>query len=236
MCNKFNRPTFIAWFFFLGAFATTVGLGTWQVQRLAWKEGLIAQIEQAKKEAPLTAKDLVDDEAAMKEKNFWPVKLSGTWLHEIEYHLAPRYYKSQFGYHIIEPLQLADKRIVLINRGWIPAAKKDVGTRPHSIAVGHSTVLGLIRVGNERTPFSPANQKEKDIWFGRDIAQMADFYELKNVVPAMVDAIGEQKADTLPVPSDGAIRLRNDHLSYIITWYMIAGGILIIFVLSHRKK
>lgn len=40
----------------------------------------------------------------------------------------------------------------------------------------------------------------------------------------------------LPVPSDGTIRLRNDHLSYIITWYGIALGILVIFVVYHRKK
>lgn len=236
MSSRYHRPTFLAWFFFLGAFATTVGLGTWQVQRLEWKEGLIAEIESAKKNAPLTARDLPNEEAALKEKNFWPVKVSGTWDHSIEYHLAPRYYKSQLGYHIIEPLQLPDKRILLINRGWIPANKKDIGTRPHSMAVGRGTVFGLLRVGNERNYFTPQNQKEKNIWFGRDVKEMADFYSLKNVIPAMVDAVGEQDVETLPIPSDGTIHLRNDHLSYIITWYMIAAGILIIFVLSHRKK
>lgn len=236
MFQRYHRPSLLAWFFFLGAFITTVGLGTWQVQRLHWKEGLIAEIEAAKQNAPLTNKDLPNDEAPLKEKNFWPVKLTGTWNHEIEYHLTPRFYKSQLGYHLVEPLILPDKRVVLVNRGWVPAAKKDIATRPHSIGVGRATVKGLLRVGSERNYFTPANQPDKNVWFGRDVKDMADYYGVKHVLPAMVDAVGEQDESTLPIPSDGTIKLYNEHMSYIITWYLIALGILIIFILSHRKK
>ncbi len=236
MTSRYTRPSLIAWIFFLGAFATTVGLGTWQVQRLQWKTGLIAKIEAAKLNAPFTNKDLPSDADTLKEKNFWPVKITGTWNHEIEYHLAPRFYKNQLGYHLVEPLILPDKRVVLVNRGWIPAANKEIGTRPHSIGVGRETVTGMIRYGNERNPFTPINQKEKNIWFGRDVQQMADFYEVKNVLPVMVDAVGVQNEKKLPIPSDGAIHLRNDHATYIFTWYAIALGILVIFVLAHRKK
>lgn len=236
MTSRYTKPTLLAWILFLGAFATTMGLGTWQVQRLAWKQGLIAEIEAARTNAPLTERDLPTTEEGWKEKNFWPVKLSGTWDGSIEYHIAPRYYKSQLGYHVVQPLILKDKRVVLVNRGWIPAANKEIGTRPHSIGVGRGVVTGLIRYGNERNPFTPENQKEKNVWFGRDVKEMADFYEVKNVLPAMVDAIGEQDVKKLPVPSDGAIHLRNDHATYIITWYAIALAILVIFVLAHRKK
>ena len=234
--SRYIRPNFWAWLFFLGAFATTVGLGTWQVQRLQWKTNLINEIETAKKNAPLTAGNLPIDEAGWKEKNFWPVKLTGTWNHEIEYHLAPRYYKSQLGYHLVEPLILPDKRVVLVNRGWIPAANKEIGTRAKTIGVGRETVTGMIRYGSERNPFTPENQKKKNVWFGRDVKEMAAFYDVKNVLPAMIDQVGVQDVTKLPVPSDGAIHLRNDHLTYIITWYSIALGILVIFMLSHRKK
>lgn len=234
--SRYTRPKPLAWILFLGAFATTVGLGTWQVARLQWKENLIATIDKAAAENPLTAATLPTTEEGWKEKNFWPVKLRGTWLHEIEYHLAPRYYKSRLGYHIVTPLMLPDKRVVLVNRGWIPAANKEIGTRRETIVAGSATITGMIRYGNERNPFTPENQKEKNIWFGRDVQQMADFYEVKNVVPAMVDLVGEQDAKKLPVPSDGAIHLRNDHLTYIITWYLIALSILVIFILAHRKK
>ena len=236
MTTRYIRPTPIAWILFLGAFATTVGLGTWQVQRLAWKTDLIAEIEDAKTNAPLTARDLPTTDTEWKAKNFWPVKLTGTWNNEIEYHLAPRYYNSKLGYHVVQPLVLADKRTVLVNRGWIPADYKEIERRPRSIGVGRATVTGMIRYGSERNPFTPENQKEKNVWFGRDVQAMADFYELKNVLPAMVDAVGEQDVSTLPIPSDGAIRLRNDHATYVFTWYAIALGILVIFILAHRKK
>lgn len=235
MTSRYTRPTLIAWFFFIAAFVTTAGLGTWQVNRLQWKEGLIAEIESAKENAPLTNETLPTSDAAWKEKNFWPVEINGTWNHEIEYHLAPRYYKSKLGYHLVQPLILPDKRVVFVNRGWVPAANKDIGTRPRSIGVGAATVRGLIRYGNERNPFTPVNQPEENVWFGRDVADMAAFYEVKHVQPAMVDAIGEQ-GDTLPIPSNGEIKLRNDHLSYIITWYALAVGILVIFLVYHRKK
>lgn len=234
--SRFTRPAPLAWLLFLGAMATTLGLGTWQVQRLAWKTNLIAEINAAKKENPFTSETLPSDAATLKEKNFWPVKLTGVWDHSIEYHLAPRYFKSQLGYHLVQPLQLPDKRVVLVNRGWIPAAKKDIGTRPRSIGVGRETVRGMIRYGSERNPFTPENQKEKNVWFGRDVAEMATFYDIKGVLPVMVDQVGAQDPKTLPIPSDGAIRLRNDHFTYIVTWYSIALGILIIFILSHRKK
>jgi len=52
--KNYNRPNFFAWLFFLGALVTTVGLGTWQVQRLQWKTALIAEINQAKTENPFT--------------------------------------------------------------------------------------------------------------------------------------------------------------------------------------
>jgi surfeit locus 1 family protein len=234
--SNYTRPTPIAWILFLGALITTAGLGTWQVQRLEWKNALIAEINAAKEENPFTNDTLPSDAATLKEKNFWPVKLTGVWDSMIEYHLAPRYYKSQLGYHLVQPLQLPDKRIVLINRGWIPAKMKDIGTRPHSIGAGRETVTGMLRYGNERNPFTPQNQKEKNVWFGRDVQEMADFYDVKNVLPAMVDQVGEQTNDKLPIPSDGAIHLRNDHLTYIITWYSIALAVLIIFILSHKKK
>jgi surfeit locus 1 family protein len=236
MFTHYTRPTPLAWLFFIGAFLTTAGMGSWQVQRLAWKEGLIAEIEQAKAENPFTNTTLPSDAATLEKKNFWPVKLTGVWDASIEYHLAPRYYKGQLGYDVIQPLLLPDHRTVLVNRGWIPAAKKDIGTRPHSIGVGRETVRGMIRYGNERNPFTPENQQEKNVWFGRDVNEMAAFYDVKNVLPAMVDQVGERDAKALPIPSDGEIRLRNDHLSYIITWYSIALGVLVIFMLSHKKK
>ena len=230
---QFVRPRPVAWFFFLLAFGTTVFLGSWQVKRLHWKQGLETALAAANAQAPLTT--LPSDYAALEPLQFRKVTLKGRWLAQ-EFHLTPRYWRDQFGYAILTPLKLADGRIVLINRGWVPGKKKELATRPETKIAGSATVQGLVRVDRDRNYFTPYNQPEKNLWFGRDIENMAAWGELARVIPATVDLIGPQDMKKLPVPSDGTIRLRNDHLSYIITWFGIALGILVIFVLYHRKK
>lgn len=234
MRKHFTRPRPVAWFFFLAAFGTCVALGSWQVQRLAWKEGLIAEIAAANESAPLTVLPHTTEE--LEKLQFHKTTLSGTWVADTEFHITPRYYRDQFGYHLISPFKLADGRTLLVNRGWVPAKKKEARARPETRVKGKATLTGLIRTGAERSYFTPPSQPEKNLWFGRDIEQMAAFAEFRETVPAMVDLIGEQKAEQLPIPSDGTIRLRNDHLSYVLTWYGIAAGILIIFLVYHREK
>jgi len=234
MLNRFNCPKPIAWAFFIAAFGLTLALGTWQVQRLQWKLGVIAALAEANTKPPVTA--LPTDETELKALQFHKISLKGRWVDATEFHIAPRYLHDQFGYWIVTPLMLKDGRTLLVNRGWVPGSKKLAEKRPDTLVKGNATITGLLRIGAERNYFTPASQPLKNVWFGRDIDQMAAFAELKNVVPAMVDIVGEQDLKKLPVPSDGIIRVRNDHLSYVITWYGIALGILVIFLVYHRKK
>ena len=234
MLEGFNRPRAHAWFFFLLGFGLCVAAGGWQVNRLEWKQGLIAEIAKANEENPLTT--LPKDDAALNALQFRKVLLTGTWQGSTEFHLTPRYYRDKFGYWIITPFTLADGRTVLVNRGWVPREKKLPETRPETRVRGWERITGMVRVGPERSAFTPKNQPAKNIWFGRDVADMAAYAKLKNVAPVMVDIVGTQDLKRLPIPSDGTIRLRNDHLSYIITWYGIALGILVIFAVYHRKK
>jgi surfeit locus 1 family protein len=258
LSERFHSPTPIAWFFFLLCFGVTMALGTWQMQRMQWKEGLISQIAAAQKNTPKGS--LPTDEASLKAMQFLPVRVKGTWRGDVEFHLAPRYLNDQFGYALITPLTLADGRTVLVNRGWIPAAKKDAKTRPETLVRGKTTVEGLVRVGAERSYFTPVSQPDKNIWFGRDIADMAAAAKLENVVPVMIDATASvlpakpelemkkgkksttppnakhSEAAKLPIPSDGTIRVRNDHMGYILTWYGIAAGIFVIFFSYHLRR
>jgi len=232
--HKFERPRPVALLLFFSAFFLTSGLGTWQVERLKWKEGLIADIAAAAEKPPLT--QLPKDVAALANLQFARAKLAGVWLSTVEFHLAPRYFQGTFGYSIITPLKLADGRIILVNRGWVPAAKKMPEKRPETKVMGKATVTGILRVGSERNRFTPDSQPEKNVWFGRDVEQMAASAKLDHAVPIMLDRVDVQDVKHLPVPSDGTIHLQNDHLSYVITWYGVALGVLVIFVLSHRKK
>lgn len=239
---QFTRPRPIAWFFFLFAFGLTATAGTWQVERLKWKQGLIAELAEAQAQPPRNG--LPKDNAELEALQFYPVTVRGTWLSDTEFHIAPRYVHDQFGYALVQPFKLTDGRIVLVNRGWIPGRLKNPLARPETKVKGSATINGIVRVGNERARFTPINQPEKNMWFGRDIEEMAAYAGLKNVVPAMIDIVEKpaqaskilSRDHAIPIPSDGVVRLRNDHLGYIFTWYGVALGVLIIFVLYHRKR
>lgn len=233
------RPKLLAWLIFLVAFGTTVALGTWQVERLAWKKGLMAELAAAQAQPPLVG--IPTESEALAAAQFQRVTVQGSWVKDVEFHIAPRYVLNKFGYALVQPFRLGDGRVLLVNRGWIPGKKKLPQTRPELAVHGKATLTGMLRIDRDRARFTPENQPEKNLWFARDVADMAAYAHLKNVVPATLDVVGElpeRITDTtpLPIPSDGTIRLRNDHLSYILTWYGIAAGVLVIFVLSHRRK
>jgi surfeit locus 1 family protein len=230
---RFTRPKLIPWLFFLSALAITLVLGTWQVARLQWKTDLMARIERAKTEAPLAVLPANDELAA---HEFARVALTGTWIPGVEFHITPRYHKDKLGYHIFAPLKLADGRIVLVNRGWVPADRKNPETRIKSTAKGSAALVGMIRIGPDRNYFTPENQPQKNIWFGRDIAAMTQTANLKNVAPVTVDAIGRAESASPLVPFDGEIKLYNQHLSYILTWYGLALAVLVIFLVYHYKR
>jgi len=229
----FAKPRPIPLLFFISAMIVTIGLGTWQIQRLDWKQNIIDSIEKAKIEAPLASLPPNETIAA---HEFARVALSGWWEKDIEFHVTPRYFKEKLGYHIFTPLRLKDGRTVMVNRGWVPADHKDIAKRPESKAQGHTSLVGMIRVGADRNTFTPPSQAEKNVWFGRDVEQMGEFAKLTNVAPVSVDLIAEQNPQILPVPFNGEIKLYNQHLSYIITWYGIALGVLVIFLVYHYKR
>lgn len=231
--SRFVRPRPVPLLFFIGALITTVGLGTWQVKRLQWKEALIAEIETARTQQPLEMMPFKN--AELKAKDFYPVKLEGVWVENTEFHVTPRWFKGQLGYFVVSPFIECDGRKLLINRGWVPADRKDPATRPETAVSGAATIHGIIRVSNERNWMTPPNDPKRNLWFGRDVKEMAASANIENPILAMVDIVGPQDVKQLPVPSDGQIRLRNDHLSYILTWYGIALGVVVIFVVYHRK-
>jgi len=231
--HNYTKPTLLAWFFFLGGIITTVSLGIWQVQRLEEKTALIARIERG---AGIHMKEVPSNDAALAALEFHRVRLQGAWVEDTEFHVAARYFKGENGYHIFAPLALADGRTALVNRGWVPTKQKEIAMRPESVVRGKADVVAMVRIGADRNFFTPISQPEKNMWFGRDVAQMQKAAGLKNVIPATFDVVGAQDAKTLPVAFAGEIKLRNDHLSYIITWFGIALGMVVICVLSHRRK
>src|SRR5262245_8742130 len=142
----------------LGGLAVLIGLGTWQLERKRWKEDLIAKIAARVHgdPVPLPTAGSPDDKADLE---YLHVSARGRFLHDKERYLyAPR--PASIGWHVYTPLELEPKRIVWINRGWVPDARKAPETRPRGQMQGQVEVHGLLRLQMRPGPFVPQNDAE----------------------------------------------------------------------------
>jgi surfeit locus 1 family protein len=230
------RPAFWPTLFTLPVLAALIGLGTWQVQRLHWKEAQIAE-RQARSSAP--AIDLPREFADPQALEFRRVALTGRFLHDREMYLSGRTHKGQVGVHVVTPLVLADGRGLLVDRGWVPMARKDPASRPDGQVAGVVTLEALLRTGGwkgSRT-FRPGKRPDENLWFWIDPEAMAAWAGLENPVTALYAAVGAAETPGgLPIGGRSRVTLRNDHLQYALTWYALAVALVVIYVAYHRRR
>lgn len=211
----------------LVALAILLGLGTWQLQRKAWKENLIAQIEtRAYGEPGEILPASAWGEWRAEDDEFRRVRVTGVFLHQFEtpvYGLAPGTRGAPVqGYYLMTPLQLPDGAIVMVNRGFVPTELRDPASRPESRPAGDVTVTGLVRAPEERNSFTPEDDPSRNSWFARDPQAIAAAHGLERVAPFYVEADATPNPGGWPKGGQTRLELPNNHLQYALTWYGIA--------------
>jgi surfeit locus 1 family protein len=217
----------------LAALPILLGLGFWQLDRLAWKETLLAAIAERTKAPPT---DLLNAYSATHELDigyeYYRVKVRGRFLHDKErYRYAPNQ-KLGPGYEVYTPFEMADGAGVLfVNRGYVTEAKKDPASRPEGQINGEVEVVGLLRSPGTKATFTPENDSKGNLWYWRDFDGMlgsAFGPEPPAAIPVFVDA---EAAAPGGWPSGGAtlLELPNRHLEYALTWFGLAGALLAVF-------
>lgn len=221
--QNFRKPQFIPLLFIIAATVTLVSLGVWQLERLGWKNRIVADVEHAQSLPPLDR--LPDDLSGLEYRK---VALTGQFKYDKALHMIGRQHGNFPGYFIVTPFELKDDgRIILVNRGFAPPGKE---SRPES----PQTVEGVIRPPREKRFFAPENIPQKNVWFYENIPAMSQATGL-DLSPLIVEVVGKEEKGVYPVPSDGRIYLRNDHLGYAITWFSTALIGIIMFAFYHRK-
>jgi surfeit locus 1 family protein len=188
----------------LGA-TVLIALGVWQLQRLAWKNEIVALIAARMAADPGALPDAPTEAA----HEYLPVRLSGT-IEAGELHALTS--RSGLGYRIIAPLVLADGRRVLLDRGFVADTAKD-SARP----LGPVVVEGALHWPDETDRFTPDPNLERNIWFARDVGAMA---EALGTEPVLVVASALTLPGTEPIPV--AVAIPNNHLGYAVTWFGMA--------------
>jgi len=202
-----------------------IGLGVWQLQRLAWKEALITQMA-ARLAAPPVDAPAASQWAMLKPEDYEyrRVRLSGVfdYAHQALVFRALGSPRGRFGgpgYLVMTPLRLADGQSVLVNRGFVPEAMKSAAA---SGPAGVTEITGLLRSTEPRTLFTPGDDPARGQWFTRDVEAIAAALAVGPHAPFSVDEDAATDPAALPEGGETVISFPNNHLSYAITWFGMA--------------
>lgn len=215
-------------------FAGFVGLGIWQVQRLAWKNGLIERVDTRIHAAPVDA-PAPDVAIARDTHEYLRVKVSGRFRHDLE---TPTMAVSDLGpgWWILTPLETDRGFTVLVNRGFVPLEMKAADSRPQGPET--ATVVGLLRLDEGSKGFMRDNDPAANNWYAREVGailkargitgERASYFV--DAQPADADA-----AQAWPRAGLTVVTFTNNHLVYALTWFGMAGGSLFAMVLVLRE-
>jgi surfeit locus 1 family protein len=227
------------------AFAVLIGLGTWQLQRKTWKEGLIAALN-----AQLAAPPI-----PLPAASTWPaldvgrlqyrrVTLTAQFdnAHEALVYAAPSTFRPDVsgpGYWVFTPAHLADGSTVLVNRGLVPEGRQDPKSRPQGEIAGPTAIVGALRWPDARHWFTPNDEPAQNLWFSGDPAAIAAAKGLGAVAPFYVEQESPAPPGGLPHPGKLVVTLPDNHLQYALTWYGLALVLVVMFVswaLGNRRE
>lgn len=199
-----------------------MSLGTWQVERRAWKLDLIERVENRVHAAPVAAPGPAAWSAITRDADeYRHVQVTGTFLNDQETlvqagtNLGP-------GFWVLTPLRSPAGYTVLVNRGFVPTDRRDHDGRIVGDLTGPVTITGLLRITEPGGAFLRSNDPAAGRWFSRDVEAIAASRGLRPVAPYFIDADSTPNPGGLPVGGLTVIAFHNSHLVYAITWYSLA--------------
>lgn len=195
--------------------AVLVSLGVWQLQRLQWKKGILAEIDMRILSAPVT----LPDNPTEQDHEYVPVVVSGRFT-DREINVLVSVKGVGPGFRIVTAFETDDGRRILVDRGFIPEREKALA-RPAVSAV----VTGTLLWPDEVDSFTPDPDLTSNIWFARDLPAMADMLTTEEVL-VVARQTSETDSPVTPMPVDSA-GIPNNHLEYVFTWF----GLAVIWVL-----
>ncbi len=190
----------------LGLFLT---LGTWQLQRLYWKQNVLADIDTRIATAPVSIPQQPDPE----RDSYLPVTARGTLGDGVQVLASTRDFGP--GYRIIRALEMDNGRTVMVDLGFLPVE------HAADLAAGQVVdIIGNLHWPDEVDNWTPAAEPDNDLWFARDVPVLAAHLGAEPVlIIAAKVTPPSQSIVPLPITSEG---VPNRHLEYVITWFSFA--------------
>lgn len=208
--------------------AILCGLGTWQVQRLHWKNDIIAGLEQSYKEgarADLSA-HLKDIESGARDYAYGTIH--GRFLKDKAVLLGPRVRDGRSGYNLLVPLQTDKHETIIVDTGWVSDMWNDTLDERLATLPLNVSVRGLAREP-DYSSLTSKNSPENNLWFRADPQEIAVAKEIDTVSPALLfaDSIDPPLQDV--IANDEHWLPRNKHEQYAMFWYALAIVMLAVY-------
>lgn len=214
----------------LPVLAILIGLGTWQLQRLHWKTGLLAQLAAAQA-GP--ARPLAEQPEPWTPEPWTKVAVTGRFRHDKEALLGLEVRNAVLGAHLLTPLERQGGPAVLVNRGWVPLERGAEVTHPE----GELRVEGYVRPSEAQGMFSARDDVPGRRFYTLDTAAIGSALGLP-LAPFAVVALAPPGLpnNALPQPARSFPQPPNNHLGYVITWYGLALALVGVFIAWARVR
>jgi cytochrome oxidase assembly protein ShyY1 len=219
--------------------AVLLGLGFWQLQRRVEKHALIAALTERLAASPRALPSVTQWNAlTAADDEFRRVSFSATFKPQPDAMVyssgsAVRSDVSGPGTWAFLPARLADGGIVVVNAGFVQNTMQDRAQQDRAVArliTGTPvTLTGYLRFPDYAGPLTPRENPGSRLWFTRDHVAMAEKLGWGRVAPFYVDLESPVPESGIPKPGPLEVHLKDDHLQYAITWFGLAGAVLIAF-------
>ena len=216
------------------AFAILIGLGLWQVRRLHWKEGLLAQIHALETAPPRDLAAALNGPLDSPTLDFTRVTAD---CPDIETTRSIRLYAVRdavAGFRVITPCKLVGSRFasILVDRGFI---RQDAPAIPTGVRLT-SPITGVLRRGDKPTFVTPPNDPAHDLWYWRDIPAMAKALGAGQAAPTFLMLEKPAPGGGGPTPAPIPLDIPNSHLQYALTWFGLAATLVGVYVAMLRRR
>lgn len=228
-------------------FAGLLALGVWQLQRLAWKQDLIARVEERLGAEPVGAPSPLSDGKTWPSMNraeheYRRLRVQGRFDHTREVQVWASTALGS-GYWVLTPLWVVEQQAagagfwLLVNRGFVPPEQRDPAGRAQP--QGPQQITGLLRLSEPGGSLLRRNDASAGRWYSRDVAAVAAAQGLKGpVAPYFIDAGADDPATAVAWPRPGltVLQFSNNHLVYALTWFALAamvGGAAVLLWRHH---
>lgn len=205
------------------AFCILVALGFWQLQRLRWKEGLLARIDAAERAPPVPL-------TAATPPLFARVMVRGTWRPGLAL-LGADVRGLRLGAQAMQVLDRPAGRPLVVVQGWVPTDPV-----PPPALTGEAKVTGYVRLPEHGGLLSAADDPAGRHFYALDPARIGAALGVPDVAPFSLVALGTGVSPDQPQPAEALPRPVNNHLQYALTWFGLAGSLLAVFFACVRKR